>query len=123
MHRAAEAPRAAGLFPKKLSHAGVRASTARQRVSVITISGDDVVVVAHRSHCAGHHCFLTDVKMTKSADLLRLILLTGPLLETPDQQHPRLNESCEIFRVTRIAQAGKRVGDCVENCRSNNGSR
>src|SRR5438034_8616983 len=58
MHRAAEAPRAAGLFPKKLSHAGVRASTARQRVSVITISGDDVVVVArseeHTSELQSH---------------------------------------------------------------------
>src|SRR5206468_7154885 len=35
----------------------------------------------------------------------------------------RLNESCEIFRVTRIAQPGECVGNCVENCRSNNGSR
>src|SRR5438132_9472561 len=58
-------------------------------MSMIAVSGDDETVVPHRGHCAGHHRFLTDVKMTKSANLLRLILLAGAFLETPDQQHQR----------------------------------
>src|SRR5881397_4289327 len=58
-------------------------------MSMITISRDDVIVVAHRGESAGHDCFLADVKMTKSPDLLRLILLAGAFLETPDQQHQR----------------------------------
>src|SRR6266496_6589934 len=56
---------------------------------MITIRGDDIIVVPYRSHRAGHDRLLTDVKMTKPADLLRLILLTGAFLETPDQQHQR----------------------------------
>ncbi len=56
---------------------------------MITIRGDDIIVVPYRSHRAGHDRLLTDVKMTKPADLLRLILLAGAFLETPDQQHQR----------------------------------
>ena len=67
----------------------MRKPTPVTTMSMITVSGDDIVVVVHRGHCAGHDCFLTDVKMTKSADLLRLILLAGAFLETPNQQHQR----------------------------------
>jgi hypothetical protein len=56
---------------------------------MIAVSGDYVVIVTNSSDSAGHNCFLTDVKMTKTTDLLRLILLTGAFLETPDQQHQR----------------------------------
>jgi hypothetical protein len=58
-------------------------------MGVIAVRGDDVIIVANGRHSAGHNCFLADVKMTKSANLLRLILLAGAFLETPDQQHQR----------------------------------
>src|SRR5437867_6381262 len=75
-------------------------------MSMITVSRDDVIVVAHRGESAGHDCFLTDVKMTKSADLLRLILLAGAFLETPDQQHQR--EHFDLVALLRPLHAGLR---------------
>jgi hypothetical protein len=54
---------------------------------MIAVGGDNVVIIANRSDSAGHNRFLTDVKVTKTTDLLRLILLAGAFLETPNQQH------------------------------------
>src|SRR5437667_6377732 len=56
---------------------------------VITISSDDVIIGAHGSDRPGHDSFLANVKVTESANLLRLILLTGAFFEAPDQQHQR----------------------------------
>jgi hypothetical protein len=87
MHRPTEAARAAGLFSKKLRHARIRASAPGQGVPVITVSSDYVIIQPHGSDGPGHDGFLTDVKVTKSANLLRLILLAGAFLKAPDQQH------------------------------------
>ena len=56
---------------------------------VITISSDDVIIGAHGSNCAGDYGFLTNIKVTETANLLRLVLLAGAFLEAPDQQHQR----------------------------------
>ena len=56
---------------------------------MIAVSGDDVIIVADGGDRAGHNCFLADVEVAKTANLLRLILLAGALLKTPDQQHQR----------------------------------
>ena len=89
MHGTAEAAGAAGRFAEKLGHAGISGSSARQRMGMIAISGDQVVVRPRRCDRADHDRFLPDVEMAEAADLLRLILLTGAFLETPDQQHQR----------------------------------
>src|SRR5205807_9843215 len=89
MHRTAEPLRTAVRFSEKFRHARVRANAARESVTVIAISGNDVIILAHGRDRAGDDCFLTDVKMTKAADLLRLILLARAFLKTPDQQHQR----------------------------------
>src|SRR4029450_7384188 len=56
---------------------------------MIAVGGDNVVIITNGSDSAGHNCFLTDVKVAKTADLLRLILLAGAFLKTPYQQHQR----------------------------------
>src|SRR6266513_4747028 len=89
MHRAPQAARAACFFSKKLRHTCVGARATSKRVSMIAVSGDDVVIVTNSSDGAGDDCFLPNVKVTKTTDLLRLILLTGAFFETPDQQHQR----------------------------------
>src|SRR5438477_8719725 len=89
MHRAAQASRTAGFFSKKLRHACVGAGATSKSVRVIAISGDDIIMVAHRGNRAGYNGFLPNVKMTKPSDLLRLVLLAGALFKTPDQQHQR----------------------------------
>jgi hypothetical protein len=58
-------------------------------VGMIAVGGDNVVIITNGSDSAGHNRFLTDVKVAKTADLLRLILLAGAFLETPNQQHQR----------------------------------
>src|SRR4030095_8345939 len=87
MHRSAEPARAAGFFTKKLRHACIGARAPGQGMTVIAVRSDDVIIGTHRSNRSGHDGFLTNVEMTKSANLLRLILLTGAFLEAPDQQH------------------------------------
>src|SRR5437588_3591317 len=89
MHRAAQAARTAGFFSKELCHACVGAGAASKSMRVIAVSGDDIIIVAHRGNRAGHNGLLADIKMTKTADLLRLILLAGAFLKTPDQEHQR----------------------------------
>jgi hypothetical protein len=54
---------------------------------MITVSSDYVIIRPHSSDRPGHDSFLTNVKVTKAANLLRLILLTGAFFEAPDQQH------------------------------------
>ena len=89
MHRATQAARTPCFFPKKLRHTGVGACAASKSVGVIAVGGDDVVIITNGSDRAGHNCFLPDVKVAKTTDLLRLILLTGAFLETPNRQHQR----------------------------------
>src|SRR5207244_6791873 len=85
----AESTRTSSSFTEQFCHAGVGTGSPRQSMSVVAVSCNDVIVVACRRDRATDHCLLADVKMTKAADLLRLILLTGALLKTPDQQHQR----------------------------------
>jgi len=89
VHRATQTPRAACLFSKKFRHARVSGCATSKGVSVIAVCGDDVVIVTNSRDCTSDYRFLPNVKMTKTADLLRLILLTGAFLETPNQQHQR----------------------------------
>jgi hypothetical protein len=56
-------------------------------MGVVTIRGDNIIIEPNCCERPGHNCFLTDVKVTESADFLGLILLAGALLETPDKQH------------------------------------
>src|SRR5215813_2711643 len=56
---------------------------------MVAVGGDDVIIVTNSGNRAGYNCFLPDVKMTKTADLLRLILLAGAFLKAPNQQHQR----------------------------------
>ena len=89
MHRPAEPARTAGRFAKKLCHAGVRARSASECVGVIAIRRNDVIIRPGGRDRAGHDRFLSDIKMTKAADLLRLILLARALLKAANQQHRR----------------------------------
>ncbi len=89
MHRAAETARAARRLAKKFRHAGIRTRAAGERVCVIAIGGDQVIIRPGGRDRARDDRFLSDVKMAKAADLLRLILLARAFFETPDQQHQR----------------------------------
>src|SRR6202043_1062433 len=89
MHRAAEPTRTAGFFAEKFRHASVGARAAGQRVTVIAIRSDDVIIRPWGRHRTDGDCLLSNVKMAGASDLPRLILLTRALFETSDQQHQR----------------------------------
>src|SRR5207248_2732702 len=65
------------------------ARPAGESVCVIAIGGDNIIVVTRSRDRTAHDGFLADVKMAKSTDLLRLILLARAFLKTPYQQHQR----------------------------------
>ena len=89
MHGSAKSTRAAGLLAEKLCHARLCGCATGKSMPVITVCGDDVIIRANSSHRASHNRFLSNVKVTKSTNLLRLILLAGAFFEAPDQQHQR----------------------------------
>src|SRR5205823_14812995 len=66
-----------------------RADSAGERMAMIAICGDDVIVIADGRDRADNDSFLPNVKMTEAANFLRLILLARAFLETADQQHHR----------------------------------
>jgi hypothetical protein len=68
---------------------------------VVAVSGDDVIVGPGRRDRAGNDRFLADIKVTKAADLLRLILLAGTLLKAAARARP-------LFRPQEM-QATKRT--------------
>src|SRR5262249_10539773 len=69
VHRAAFAARATIDASEQLRHHDARAHSARKRLAVITVGGDDVIVVAEQGDRARAHGLLADVQMTKAADL------------------------------------------------------
>src|SRR5207248_9361978 len=76
-------------------------------MGMIAVSGNNIVVVAYGSDRAGHHRFLPNVEVTETANLLRLILLTGAFLKPPDQQHQR--EHLDFVALLRRLHGGQGV--------------
>ena len=74
---------------KKLRHARICGCAPSKGMTVITACSYDVIIRTHRSDGIDHHRFLTNVKVIKATNLLRLVLLAGAFLEAPDQQHQR----------------------------------
>src|SRR5207248_651368 len=72
MHGSAETARATGFLAEQLGHTRISARSARERMSVIAISGNDVVVTTRSGNRAADDCFLANVKMAEAADLLGL---------------------------------------------------
>src|SRR5690606_12554843 len=87
MHRPSPAPTATLDFAEHLGHDRARVDTSGQGVTMLPVSGHHRIVGLQDLHDPGRHCFLADVEMEESSDLLDLIELGASLLETPDPQH------------------------------------
>src|SRR5262249_36442442 len=81
--------RAAGLLPEKLRHTRINGCAPSNGVSVVTVSSNDVIIRTHGRDRPDYDSFLANIKMTKAANLLRLVLLAGAFLKAPNQQHER----------------------------------
>ena len=87
VHGPALSTRAAGLAAEQLGHDGSRAHSARERLTVITVRGDYVVVGANHGHHAGRDCFLSDIEVAESADFSERIGFGAALLEASLEEH------------------------------------
>ena len=72
---------------EQLGHHGARRHAARERLAVIAVGRDDVVVGAEHRERAGAHRFLADVEVAEAADLAERVGLGASLLEAALQQH------------------------------------
>src|SRR5207248_2159485 len=107
MHRTAQPARAARLFAKQFRHARIGGCASSERVGVITVCRNDIIIIAYSGHRACYDCFLPNVEMAKPANLLRLVLLAGAFFKPPDQQHQR--EHLDFVALLRRLHGGHAV--------------
>jgi hypothetical protein len=69
VHRAALAARAAIDATEELGHHGPRRDAARERLPVVPVGRDDVIVGTQHRQRAGADAFLADVQVAEAADL------------------------------------------------------
>ncbi|GAC1462555.1 MAG: hypothetical protein PVSMB1_13220 [Gemmatimonadaceae bacterium] len=81
VHGATLAPGASGVAAEQLGHDRTGADSARERLAVVPISRDHVIVWADHRHNAGRDRFLPDVEVTEPADLSKRVRLGATLLE------------------------------------------
>src|SRR5215831_15290150 len=82
MHRTAQPTRTASYLAEKFCHAGICGGPSSKSVSMVAISGDDVIV---RPRCRDDSChdrFLSNVKVAKAANFLGLVFVTRPFFKT-----------------------------------------
>src|SRR5690606_873569 len=87
VHGATFTLRTARNFSKKLCHTFISRHTLCQSVRMITIRRDYGIRWSCSRNRPSHNGFLTNVKVTKSADFLLTIQLTSYLLEFAHKQH------------------------------------
>jgi len=87
VHGTALAFGAAVAAPRQLRHDGFRFHTARQRVAVVAVCGDDLIARLERHLHADNNGFLSDVEVAEAADVTHAVELAGLFLEAADQQH------------------------------------
>jgi hypothetical protein len=87
VHAAALAPADAGGLAAELGQQGAHVGAARDRVPVVAIVGDHVVVLAHQADGADADRFLSDVQVEETADLSFDIELGAAFFEPADEQH------------------------------------
>ena len=89
VHRSALAPRASRGFAEQLRHAGVHVHADRQRVTMIPVGGDHVVIFSHQRNRPECNRLLANVEMQKTTHLPLVVIFQGRLLESPDAEHLR----------------------------------
>src|SRR6185437_8311964 len=87
VHRAAFAFRTAGRFAIQLGHHSFGRYALGDCLSMLAITGDNVIVTTKRGYGPDPNCFLADVQMTEAANLSNAVRFGALLFKTPNQQH------------------------------------
>jgi hypothetical protein len=88
VHRAAEAARAAGRLAVQLGHHLLGRDSTHERVDVVPVPGDDVVVArTGRGHDPVGARFLSWIEMEEATDLADLVVLVALLFEAAGEEH------------------------------------
>ena len=88
VHRSALSTGCSRLTAHNLCHYGDGIGAQEQRMGMVTISGDDIVVaLSDAVHPANGKCFHADVNMHVTASLSLAIRNVALLLKVPDENH------------------------------------
>ncbi len=87
VHRTALALRATGLLAIHFRHALVHAHADGERVAVIAVGGDEMIVLSGKGNRSDGDRFLADVKVEETAHATGLVILQRSLFESADANH------------------------------------
>ncbi len=114
VHRPAAPPDHTGGTPVQLGHDGARRAAAHQRVAVVAVVGDEVVVGTSGVKGTDGDGLLADVEVEEAADLGLRIGLRGVFLEAADEQHLPVHEEqglvVESLQRGAVARGRRRGG-------------
>ena len=96
MHGPAVATRATLLLAIHLSHDRVHRHPAQQRMAMLAVGGDHIVLRLQVGHHPSGDRLLADVEVQKTADLAFAVELSAALLKPPDAQHVAQSIQAEI---------------------------
>ena len=98
VHAAALAAADAGGAAPQLRHQRPRVGPAGERVAVVAVGAEEVVVGPQQAHGPDRDGLLADVEMEEAADLALHVDLRAALLETPDEEHAPVQRERLVFR-------------------------
>ena len=123
VHRAAFAARTARGFPIKLCHHSIRRNALRDRLSMLAVARNDIIVLANRRDGADADCLLTDVQMAEAANLAQVVRLGAFLFKAPTQKHLpiQLDKRIAVFLENWTSLFGLRIRRSIDNTRNARG--
>ena len=110
VHRAALAAGAPRRLAEQLRHHRGGGDAAHQRLAVLAVGADNVVIVTERVERPHGDGFLPDVEVAKAADLAEGIRLGGLLFEAADEQHLPQHATVQLGLALVFRSGGGRGG-------------
>src|SRR5216684_3725658 len=87
MHRSALAVRTPVGLAIEFSHHRFGRNAFGDSLSVLSVTGNNIIVLANGRDSADANCFLADVKMAETADLAEVVGLGAFFFKAPNQEH------------------------------------
>ena len=124
MHRAAFALGATRGLAVELGHASIHRHASHERMAVVAITRDVVVVLSRYGKCTDGNRFLSDVEVEEAADLPLLIGADAALLKMANARHLGVEVNFVLFcqgSIDRIFSEGRRARGALQGLRMGKG--